>query len=54
MKCERIFNYYADFLVDGIKVIDTKGVRTPIYKMKKKMIETLYGIEIEEVTKVPI
>ena len=53
MEAERMFSYYADFLVDGIRIIDTKGVRTPIYKMKKKLIESLYGIEIEEVSKTP-
>ncbi len=53
MKAERMFSYYADFLVDGARVIDTKGVKTPIYKMKKKLIESLYDIEIEEVSKVP-
>ena len=29
-------------------VEDAKGVRTPIYSLKKKLIEALYGIEIKE------
>ena len=32
---KKTFSYYADFLVDGKQVIDTKGVKTPIYNLKK-------------------
>jgi hypothetical protein len=28
---------------------DVKGMRTPIYKLKKKLVEALYGIRIVEV-----
>lgn len=48
---KRIFSYYCDFLIDGKEYIDTKGVKTPIYNLKKKLIESLYGIEIKEVTR---
>ena len=48
---KRIFSYYCDFLVDGKEYFDTKGVKTPIYNLKKKLIESLYGIEIKEVTR---
>ncbi len=30
-------------------VEDVKGVRTPLYKLKKKLVEALYGFEIQEV-----
>lgn len=45
--------YRADFLVfykDGTyKFIDVKGRRTPMYILKKKQVEALYPIKIEEV-----
>lgn len=44
--------YRADFRFrdeDGLHVQDVKGVRTPVYKLKKKMVLAQYGIEIEEV-----
>ena len=44
--------YKADFMVfytDGrVQVIDVKGHRTKDYIQKKKMVESLYPIEIEE------
>ena len=49
--------YLADFRYregrDGVlRVEDVKGMISPIYKIKKKLVETLYGIEIREI-KVP-
>lgn len=48
-----ICNYRADFsysALDGkITVEDSKGVRTPLYKLKKKLVEAAYGIRIIEV-----
>ena len=46
--------YIADFVYydtgdNKIHVVDTKGFRTDTYKLKKKMFEYKYGIEIEEV-----
>jgi len=44
--------YRADFKVvytDGrVEIVDCKGFKTSIYKQKKKIIETLYGIIIIE------
>lgn len=51
-KTIREISYYADFVYEdknGIHVVDTKGYRTDVYKMKKKMFIKKYGIEIEEV-----
>ena len=50
---KKICTYKSDFEyeLDGKKVVeDYKGVRTAIYKLKKKMVEAQYGIEIVEVT----
>ena len=45
--------YVADFLVtypDGrTEVVDVKGMRTPEYKIKKKLFESKYGVAIKEV-----
>jgi len=43
--------YKADFkyLLNGEEVVeDVKGVKTPIYRLKKKMVEATHGIEIKE------
>jgi hypothetical protein len=48
-----IFKYYADFSYineHGNKIIeDVKGPRTPLYKLKKKLVEARYGIKIMEI-----
>ena len=44
--------YYADFKYtkDGKQVYeDSKGVRTAIYRLKKKIVEAVYNIKIVEV-----
>lgn len=48
---KKIFTYKADFQYtdsDGkIHVIDVKGVLTPVFRLKKKLIEAQHNIEIE-------
>jgi hypothetical protein len=47
-----ICTYKADFdydSQDGHIVEDVKGLKTPMYKLKKKLIEDRYGIEITEI-----
>ena len=47
-----MFKYYADFEYyenDEYIVEDVKGVKTPVYKLKKKLIEAQYKIRIIEV-----
>jgi hypothetical protein len=48
-----ICRYYADFRyrTNGgeTEVEDVKGVRTDVYRLKKKMVEAQYGIRITEV-----
>lgn len=50
-KTIRSINYVADFtyMQDGkLHIVDTKGIRTEVYKLKKKMMQ-YKGYEIEEV-----
>jgi hypothetical protein len=53
---ELMFTYVADFsYVDNVPphpmtvVEDVKGFRTPLYRLKKKLIEAQYGIAITEI-----
>lgn len=50
---KKICKYIADFMVeyaDGhIEYIDVKGFRTDVYKIKKKLVEAIYGIKIIEI-----
>ena len=51
-----IGSYFADFLYfdvcKGEHVYeDVKGMRTETYRLKKKLVEAQYGIEITEITK---
>jgi hypothetical protein len=48
---KKICKYIADFtfIENGkLKVADSKGMKTGVYKLKKKMVEAFYGIEILE------
>lgn len=49
---ERAVNYVADFVYieDGKTIVeDTKGVRTPDYIIKRKLMLHIHGIRIQEV-----
>lgn len=50
---EREVSYYADFMYEdkaGQTVVeDTKGVRTPEYIIKRKLLLWRYGIRIQEI-----
>ena len=50
---EREVSYYADFVYKnrlGFKIVeDTKGYRTDVYKIKRKLMLQEYGIRIFEV-----
>jgi hypothetical protein len=45
--------YVCDFLIfwadDTVTFEDVKGMRTPMYKLKKKQVEALYPIIITEI-----
>jgi hypothetical protein len=46
--------YIADFvyIVDGVEIVeDFKGMKTPEYRIKKKLMAWLNGVYIHEVTK---
>ncbi len=49
---EKICTYVADFRYtakDGTKIVeDYKGFRTPIFKLKKKLMRACYGINVVE------
>lgn len=42
------FSYY-DVAGRDIVIEDVKGFKTPVYRLKKKMVEAQYGVEIREV-----
>jgi hypothetical protein len=47
----RIGFYRADFSytdLDSTVVLDVKGVKTPMYRLKKKMMKACWGIEVQE------
>jgi hypothetical protein len=49
---KKICTYVADFqyLRDGELVVeDVKGMKTQVYKLKKKMVEALYDFQITEI-----
>ena len=49
---EKAVHYIADFtyMKDGkLKVVDAKGLRTREYVLKRKLMNYIHGIEIEEV-----
>lgn len=41
---------YLDKATGEVVVEDVKGVRTPLYKFKRKIVEVLYGIVVREVS----
>ena len=48
---KHICNYFADFIYTerGAPIVeDCKGMRTAAYRLKKKLVEALYEIEIKE------
>jgi len=51
---KKICVYKADFVVTfatgKTEVWDAKGVKTPIYNLKKKLLKATHGIDIVEIT----
>jgi hypothetical protein len=49
---ELICTYWADFVTytpDGVRhILDVKGVKTPVYRLKKKLMQVVLGLTIEE------
>lgn len=53
---KKICKYIADFKYYDTKlgttiIEDAKGMKTDVYKLKKKLVEALYNIKIIEITK---
>lgn len=53
-KTIRAITYIADFVyydnnINQTIIVDVKGMRTEVYKIKKKLFEYKYGIQINEV-----
>lgn len=53
-KGELITTYKADFAFwdfteDRFRVIDVKGVETPVFRLKRKMVKAFLGIDVEVV-----
>ena len=49
---KKIFEYRADFAYfEGERRIieDVKGVRTPVYRLKKKLVEAHWNVTIQEI-----
>ncbi len=50
---ELVGTYVGDFrFVDGagfLRLQDVKGVRTAVYRLKKKLVKAIYGVDVEEV-----
>lgn len=50
---EKECSYYADFVydtTDGMTIVeDTKGYRTPEYRIKRKLMLAVHGIRIREI-----
>jgi hypothetical protein len=49
-----MFTYVSDFFYEDVQtgrrvIEDVKGVTTPVYKLKKKIIEKYYGTKITEI-----
>lgn len=49
-----IASYFADFeyVENGVRVVEdvkSKATATPVYRLKKKLVEALYGLKIREV-----
>jgi len=54
VKDRKVGEYRADFRyvearTGKLIIEDVKGVKTAVYRLKKKLFEALYGIEITEV-----
>lgn len=50
----KVTTYVADFRyrevsTGAVIVEDVKGVRTPVYKLKKKLMQAVHGIEVVEI-----
>jgi hypothetical protein len=45
----RGYEYRGPDVFDGPIVEDVKGIKTPVYRLKKKLMSAVYGIQISEI-----
>lgn len=51
LRNEKPLTYIADFVFNdegNIRVLDAKGVKTPLYVAKRKLMKFVHNIEVEE------
>jgi len=48
-RSKMVLDYVVAYPDERIAFIDVKGFRTQVYKLKKRQVEDIYGITIEEV-----
>lgn len=46
--CHYVADFYVSFADGHHEIHETKGAKTDIYKLKKKLVEAIYGEEIIE------
>lgn len=46
--CKYILDFKVTYKTGEIDYIDVKGMKTPVYRLKKKLVEAQYGIKITE------
>lgn len=49
--CHYLLDFKVEYADGRVEHVDTKGVITDIYRLKKKLVEALYPIKIKEVKK---
>lgn len=48
----KVCKYVADFVYEdkGVEIVeDVKGMKTPIYNLKKKLMKAVFGVVVSEV-----
>jgi hypothetical protein len=49
--CTYLLDFKVEYMDGRVEYVDVKGIKTAIYNLKKKLVETLYSIKIKEVYK---
>jgi hypothetical protein len=47
--CKYVLDFKVQYCNGRIEYVDVKGMKTPVYRLKKKMMKIINGIEIKEV-----
>jgi len=46
--CKYLLDFKVTYNSGEVEYIDVKGMKTPVYRLKKKLVEAQYGIKITE------